>query len=195
MTRLTAPTQPLSDGVITLRLPSIDAGDADAVTSYLEEDRNDGTWLPLLPGGGAEASVRDWLEGWAGHQSHNGASFVVEIADEQRFVGIVGVGEPRDGSVEMIVGIALRWRGRGLGSRAVRLGASWLLGLPEMSAAELRIDKDMIDCQHVARNAGFSLAGTVSQFVPATGETLRICDTCESEQRRARNRPRDTRGQ
>jgi hypothetical protein len=37
---------------------------------------------------------------------------------------------------------------------------------------EPRIDQDMIECQHVAVNAGFVVAGTVSQFVPGTGETF-----------------------
>ena len=30
----------------------------------------------------------------------------------------------------------------------------------------------MIECQHVAVNAGFVVAGTVRQFVPGTGETF-----------------------
>jgi hypothetical protein len=44
--------------------------------------------------------------------------------------------------------------------------------LPGVKATELRIDQDMIECQHVAVNAGFVVAGTVSQFVPGTGETF-----------------------
>ena len=41
-----------------------------------------------------------------------------------------------------------------------------------MTTVELRIDQDMSECQHVAVNAGFILAGTVTQFVPGTGETF-----------------------
>ena len=69
----------------------------------------------------------------------------------------------------MIYGIAPRWRGRG---RAVRLAARWAATLPGVKTVELRIDQDMIQCQHVAANAGFVVAGTVRQFVPGTGETF-----------------------
>ena len=62
--------------------------------------------------------------------------------------------------------------GRGMASRAVRLAARWALSLPGVRAVELRIDQDMIECQRVAVNAGFVVAGTVTQFVPGTGETL-----------------------
>jgi hypothetical protein len=72
----------------------------------------------------------------------------------------------------MIYGIAPRWRGRGLASRAVRLAARWAATLPGVKTIELRIDQDMIECQHVAANAGFVVAGTVRQFVPGTGETF-----------------------
>ncbi len=44
--------------------------------------------------------------------------------------------------------------------------------VPGVRTVELRIDQDMIDSQHVAANAGFVVAGTVTQFVPCTGETF-----------------------
>ena len=66
----------------------------------------------------------------------------------------------------MIYGIAPRWRGRGLGSRAARLGAQWATSLPGVSSVELRIDQDATASQHVAVNTGFVVVGTVIQFVP-----------------------------
>jgi RimJ/RimL family protein N-acetyltransferase len=173
MAYLRPPTGPLTDGAASLRLPSVEAGDVETVTSYLEDEAQlEGTWLPLLPGGSAAESVRDWLEGWAGRRSQNGPMFAVTIPDEPRFVGIVGVGEPKDGTVEMVIGIAPRWRRRGLATRAVRLAAQWLLCLPGVSAAELRVDQGMVASQRVAESARFRLAGTVSQFVLGTGETF-----------------------
>ena len=59
----------------------------------------------------------------------------------------------------------------GLASRAVGLAARWALSRPDVAAVELRIDIDMMDSRHVTSNAGFVLAGTVTQFVPGTGET------------------------
>jgi hypothetical protein len=49
MTNLTAPAQPLTDGVVTLRLPSVAAGDVGAVLSYIEQEQLDGGWLPEIP--------------------------------------------------------------------------------------------------------------------------------------------------
>ena len=74
--------------------------------------------------------------------------------------------------MELIFGIEPRWRGRGLASRAVRHAARWAASQPGVTKVELRIDQDMTECQHVAVNAGFVVAGAVTQFVPGTGETF-----------------------
>lgn len=169
---LTAPTEPLTDGVVTLRPPSVDAGDIDAVTSYVEGEQLDGGWLSEIPLVTAGQLVADWLEAWAGRPSRNGPTFVVTVLAAPRFVGIVGMGEREAGAVEMIYGIAPRWRGQGLASRAARLGAQWVASQPGVRSVEVRIDQDETASQHVAVNAGFVLAGTVSQFVPGTGETF-----------------------
>ena len=66
----------------------------------------------------------------------------------------------------MIYGIAPHWRGRDLASRAARLAAHWALSLPGVTAVELRIGHDHTASQHVANNAGFAVAGAVTQFVP-----------------------------
>lgn len=72
----------------------------------------------------------------------------------------------------MIYGIAPRWRGRGLASRAARIAAHGTLSLPGVTAIELRIDQNHQASQHVATNAGFTMAGTITQFVPGTGGTF-----------------------
>ena len=72
----------------------------------------------------------------------------------------------------MIYGIAPRWRERGLASRAARLAARWALSQPGVTAVELRIGEDRKASQHVAANAGFAVAGTVTQFVPGIGQTF-----------------------
>jgi len=165
MTYFVPPAEPLTDGMVTLRLPAAEAGDAGTVISYVEEGQLDGGWLPEIPLVPAGQAVRDWLD-------PSGPTLVVTIPDEQRFIGIVGFCDRGGGTVEVIYGIAPRWRGRGLASRAVRLGALWAASLPGVTTVELRIDQDMKACQHVAVNAGFARAGTVTQFVPGTGETF-----------------------
>jgi RimJ/RimL family protein N-acetyltransferase len=172
VTYLMAPAQPLTDGVVMLRMPSVAAGDVDAVLSYIEQEQLEGGWLPEIPLVTAEQVIGDWVDAWAARPSRNGPTFVVAIAGEPWFIGIVGLGDRGGGIVEMIFGIAPRWRGRGLASRAVRLAAHWAASQPGVIAVELRIDQDMLECQRVAANAGFVVAGTVIQFVPSTGETF-----------------------
>ncbi|HEY6280068.1 MAG TPA: GNAT family protein [Streptosporangiaceae bacterium] len=169
---LAAPAQPLTDGVVTLRLPSVDAGDIDAVAGYAGEGQLDGGWLPEIPLVTAGQLVADWLEAWAGRPSRNGPAFVVAVPPEPRFVGIVGVGEREEGAIEMIYGMAPRWRGQGMASRAARLAARSVASQPGVRSVEVRIGQDARASRHVAVNAGFVVAGTVPQFVPATGETF-----------------------
>jgi len=171
MTRFTAPAQPLTDDVVTLRLPSPAAGDVNAVRGYIAQEQLDGGWLPEIPLVTAEQAISDWLDAWAGRRHRNGPAFVVTIPGDRRFIGIVGLTDRGGGVVEMIYGIAPRWRGRGLASRAVRLAARWALSLPGVTVVELRIHQDHTASQHVAANAGFAAAGTVTQFVPGTGQT------------------------
>jgi RimJ/RimL family protein N-acetyltransferase len=172
MTYFTPPAQPLTDGVVTLRLPSADAGDADTVHSYIDQQQLDGWWLPVAPDESAGEAISDWLHGWEGRPSRNGPAFVVTIPGEPRFIGQVSFTDRGQGVVEMEYGIAPRWRRRGLATRASRLAARWALSLPGVTAVELRIDQHNTASQHVAVNAGFVVAGTVTQFVPGTGESF-----------------------
>lgn len=52
------------------------------------------------------------------------------------------------------------------------MDAAWPAALPGVTAVELRIGQDHTASQHVANNAGFTVAETVTQFVPGTGETF-----------------------
>lgn len=88
MTILTAPSGPLRDDVVEIRLPSTDAGDVATISRYVEDDQLDGGWLPDVPLVPPEQLVADWLDGWAGRRSHNGPTFVVTVPEEPRFVGV-----------------------------------------------------------------------------------------------------------
>jgi RimJ/RimL family protein N-acetyltransferase len=151
----------------------MDASDLDAVNAYaLSDEQRDESWLPMIPFTTADQSVADWLEGWAGRASHNGPHLVIAISNEQPFIGTVGFKDRDEGVIEMSYAVAPRCRGRGIASRAARLGASWALSHAHVVIVELRIDQDAIASQHVALHAGFIREGIVSQFVPATGETF-----------------------
>ena len=157
--------------MVTLRLPSVAAGDVGAVLSYFEQEQLDGGWLPEIPLVSAEQAIGDWLDAWAARPSRNGPTFVVTIPSETRFIGIVGLVDRGECIVEMIYGMAPRWRGRGLASRAVRLASHWAASQPGVRTVELRIDHDLIDSQHVAANAGFVVAGTVTPVRSVHWET------------------------
>jgi RimJ/RimL family protein N-acetyltransferase len=172
MTHITAPAQPLCDGILTLRLPSPAAGDIVTVRGYIDQDQLDDAWLPGIPLIPAGQAISDWRNGWAGRPSRDGPVLVVTIPEEPGFIGIIGLGDRGDGIIEMVYGIAPRWRGRGLASRATRLAARWALSQPGVATVELRIDQGHTASQHVAENAGFTRAGTVTQYVPGTGQTF-----------------------
>ena len=172
MTHFATPAQPLTDGVVTLRLASVAAGDVGAVLSYIEQEQLDGGWLPEMPLVSAEQAIGDWRDARAARPSPNGPTFVVIVPGEPRFTGIVGLVDRGEGTVEMIYVVAPRWRGRGLASRAVRLAARSVASQPGVSTVELWIGQDLIDSQHVAANAGFVAAGTVTQFIAGTRESF-----------------------
>jgi RimJ/RimL family protein N-acetyltransferase len=69
----------------------------------------------------------------------------------------------------MDYGIAPRWRGRGLASRAAGLAARWLVTQPGGEVVELRIGAAHRASARVTVNAGFRPAGTMRQVVAATG--------------------------
>lgn len=172
MTQFSVPVQPLTDGIVTLRLPSPAAGDIETIGGYIDQDQLGDIWLPGIPLVSAGQAIGDWLNGWVGRPSRDGPAFVVTVPGEPRFIGIIALGDRGEGVVEMTYGIAPRWRGRGLASHAARLAARWALSLPGVTTIELRIDQVQPASQHVAENAGFVLAGTVTQFVPGTGQTF-----------------------
>src|SRR5437016_1653865 len=80
MTHLTAPAQPLTDGVLTLRLPSPAAGDIDTVRGYIDQDHTAsqhvaenagftraGTVTQYVPAPGRPS--RTCAMSWSGNQS------------------------------------------------------------------------------------------------------------------------------
>jgi RimJ/RimL family protein N-acetyltransferase len=173
MVHITPPREPLTDGVVTLRLPSMEAGDGEAAARHIHDAGYlDDLWLPMVPGASPGASVNDWLEGWADRPSRNGPVLVVTLPEAADFIGIVGFGEREDDCVEMIYGIAPPWRGRGFASRAASIGGRWALTLPGVAAVEVRINQGAEASQRVAQKAGFRPAGTVFQHVPGTGDTF-----------------------
>ena len=68
--------------------------------------------------------------------------------------------------------MAPSWRGQGLATRAVLLAVGWLTRERGTDVVELRAGRDSPACQRIAVKSGFSLAGTVSSAVEATGTVV-----------------------
>ncbi len=170
---LAPPDRVLGDGVVSLRVPSF--RDARAILGYAQAEGGlDGTWLPSLAPGAPKTRcqwlIQDWLNGWAGQESHNGPALVVDLRDVPGLVGVVGFGTTGPGTVELSYGIAPAWRGRGLATRAARLAARWLVEERGVREVELRIGRRNLASRRVAVKAGFRPAGRVRSPVEATGD-------------------------
>lgn len=172
--RWAKPHGPLIDGNTELRLPK--PTDAAVLHEYAHAPGAlEGTWLPLAEDADLDEctdTVADWLAGWDGRPSFQGPAFAIVSTGSDRLIGQIGIGDRGNGVVELVYGVAPDQRGSGHASRAARLVARWLVDEGLADEVELRIDADATASQHVARHAGFVRAGTVSQFVPGTGETF-----------------------
>ena len=76
------------------------------------------------------------------------------------------------GTIGLVLGVAPSWRGQGLATRALVLAVGWLIRERGADVVELRAGRDSPACQRIAVKSGFSLAGTVSSAVEATGTAV-----------------------
>ncbi len=176
MPPLRPPQGVLTDGVASLRAPL--AGDADAFVRYAagHDGGLGGAWLPLPYAGASRERclwmVADWLDGWAGEGSNRGPALLLTIAQSPEPVGMVGFVGGSAGTIELALSVAPSWRGQGLATRAVMLAVGWLARERGTDVVELRAGRDSPACQRVAVKSGFSLAGTVTSVVEATGTVV-----------------------
>ena len=130
-------------------------------------------WLPSLYAGASRErclwTVADWLAGWAGEESYDGPALLLTIPPSPEPVGMVGFACRGAGTIGLVLGVAPSWRGQGLATRALVLAAGWLIRERGADVVELRAGRDCPACQRIAVKSGFSLAGTVSSAIEATG--------------------------
>jgi RimJ/RimL family protein N-acetyltransferase len=176
MQQLRPPEGVLTDGVVSLRVPS--AGDADAFVGYAagKDGGLGGAWLPSLYAGASRErclwTVADWLAGWAGEESYDGPALLLTIPPNPEPVGMVGFVCRGAGTIGLVLGVAPSWRGQGLATRAVVLAVGWLIRDRGADVVEFRVGRDCPACQRIAVKSGFSLAGTVSSVVEAPGTVV-----------------------
>ena len=153
MQPLRPPQGVLTDGVVSLRVPS--AGDVDAFAGYAagHDGGLGGAWLPLAYAGASRERclwmAADWLAGWAGGSSYKGPALLLTIAQSPEPVGMVGFACGGAGTIELVPSVAPSWRGQGLATRAVVLAAGWLTRERGADVVELRAGPDSPACQRI----------------------------------------------
>jgi RimJ/RimL family protein N-acetyltransferase len=165
--RLIPPEAPLTDGEIVLRMRR--EGD---VTAIAEASRDLETQRRLNDGPLSEESQRETVtrarQQWA---SGSGAPFVIADARDDRPLGLLNLQLREDEEVATLaVSVFPEVRGRGIASRALRLGAEWGLrdlGLARV-AAEAAVDNHA--SIRAIEKAGFQREGTLRAHCKTHGE-------------------------
>ena len=117
--------------------------------------------LQLGPGY-PHADTLDGLRMWVEHGGPDDGGWFVRLADDGRVVGDCGtLGPPdEDGRLEIGYGLAAPFRGRGLGTEAVRRMADWLAGQPGVRILTAEVEVGNAVSRRLLERLGFALTGT-----------------------------------
>jgi RimJ/RimL family protein N-acetyltransferase len=145
-------TRPLLEGDRVVLVPQT----LEAARALLE-GRDPG--LPLGPGY-PHADTLDGL-GWVEHGSPDDGGWFVTLVEDGRVVGDLGTFGPPDeeGSVEIGYGLAGPFRGRRLGSEAVRLLVDWLARRPDVRVVTASVEVGNEPSRRLLARLGFTLVG------------------------------------
>ena len=165
--RLNPPEAPLTDGEIVLRMRR--AGDIAAIA---EASRDPETQRRLNDGPLSEEAQRETVarteQQW---ETGRAAPFVIADARDDRPLGLLNLQLREDEEVaNLAVSVFPEARGRGIASRALRLGALWGLrdlGLARV-AAEAAVDNHA--SIRAIEKAGFQREGTLRAHCKTHGE-------------------------
>jgi RimJ/RimL family protein N-acetyltransferase len=154
------PEPPLSDEVVTLR-PWGEEGDVEAIIAACN-DRAIAEFLDMIPQPYTQSDAHAYLEacriGW---REGTTANFAVVVSSEA--VGSIGVRwvDPDQGVAEVGYWVASKARGKGVGTRALKLVSGWVLDRPGIARLQLRADEENVASRRVAENAGFTREGVL----------------------------------
>jgi RimJ/RimL family protein N-acetyltransferase len=167
---LRAPTEPLSDGKIVLRLPQ--DGDVEALVRYGDDpDLAETIWVPIptpCPRDVAAARLAEFRNGWE-QENRFGPALIIATADTDEMVGVIFLRLREHDSVELTYGVAPACRNCGIATTAAVLVSGWCLEELAAARVELRISHSNLASQRVAAKAGFSREGIVRSHVAASG--------------------------
>lgn len=162
------PDLPLGDGVVGLRLWSLD--DLRCVEEASTDPRiPPGTTVP------AQWSVdagREFIERqWSRVEQGQGVSLAVHAHEPNRAVGLISMMlRPQAGVIGLGYWIVPGARGRGYATRAATLASDWAIGEGGFARMEAWVEPDNVSSQRVLAAAGFALEGCLRSFLEVGGE-------------------------
>jgi RimJ/RimL family protein N-acetyltransferase len=168
---LAPPDPPLSDGVVTLRLPDVNR-DAQTATA-ISEDPEIQRWIfggppePTDP----KAAIQRQLEMW---RNRTDAVFSIDAVGHEERVGVLrvlfGLVNPF-GFAELGYSLLPEGRGRGYATRAVRLVAEWVFDELGIGRLQARTAVGNTASERVLGRAGFQREGIARSgcMLPVTG--------------------------
>jgi RimJ/RimL family protein N-acetyltransferase len=169
---LEPPDPPLSDGVVTLRLPDVDRDAQTAIA--ISEDPEIQRWI--LGGrpqsADPHAALEAQLELW---RKRTDAVFSIDAAGHKQRVGLLrvlfGLVNPF-GFAELGYSLLAEGRGRGYATRAVRLAADWVFEELGIGRLQARTTVGNTASERVLERAGFQREGIARAgwVLPVTGE-------------------------
>jgi RimJ/RimL family protein N-acetyltransferase len=164
---LIPPESPLTDGEIVLRMRR-----EDDVPALAEASRDPETQRRLEDGPLSQEAQRESVsraeEQWA---TGKGAPFVIADARDDRPLGLLNLQLREDQEIaNLAVSVFPEARGRGIASRALRLGALW--GLRELGLARVAAEAavDNLASIRAIEKAGFQREGTLRAHCKTHGE-------------------------
>jgi RimJ/RimL family protein N-acetyltransferase len=165
-----APTEPLSDGRVVVRLP--DDRDIQALVRYGDDpDVAETIWIPIptpCPRDVAARRLAEFRNGWE-QEKRFGPTLIIARADTNEMIGVIFLRVREHESVELTYGVARAFRNRGIATAAAALVSGWCLEELAASRVELRISRSNFASQRVAAKAGFAHEGIVRSHIAATG--------------------------
>jgi RimJ/RimL family protein N-acetyltransferase len=168
---LAPPDPPLSDGVVTLRLPDVERD--TQTTIAISEDPEIQRWVlggrprPTAP----HATLVGQLEMW---RNRTDAIFSIDAAGHEQRVGLLrvlfGLVNPF-GFAELGYSLLPEGRGRGYATRAVRLVADWVFDELGIGRLQARTTVGNTASERVLERAGFRREGIARAgwVLPVTG--------------------------
>jgi RimJ/RimL family protein N-acetyltransferase len=166
---LVPPDPPLTDGVVALRAWS-DA-DAGAIAAMME-DPEIARWTQA-PSPYRERDAVEWL---ALHPAllRRGEELPLAVVDAQsgELAGSMSVRFRGEGRGEFGYLMAAGFRGRGLGTRALRLFASWAFQTHALARLEVLVQPENEPSLAMAERAGFVREGVLRSYKPVRGRRV-----------------------